>query len=474
MRIYKKIIKFSLILILLSFPTSFASSKTVPISFADLAEQLMPSVVNISSTQTIKTTSNPFKNFQFPPGSPFEDMFKEFNRPSERKATALGSGFIIDKKGIVVTNNHVIEGAEDIIVSVNGTEYQAKVIGTDPYMDLAVLQIVSDEKFEPVEFGDSDKARIGDWVIAIGNPFGFGGTVTSGIISSRNRDIGLTRYDDFIQTDASINLGNSGGPLFNLEGKVIGINTAIIAPGQSGSIGIGFAIPSNPASKIISQLIEFGETKRGWLGVRIQVVTEEIAEVEKLENPEGALVASVSENSPADKAGIKAGDIILEFDGKKVDTMRTLPKLVAQTEIGKRVILKVWRNQKLISKKVLLGRLESSKEFKAENKTEPDTSKYVRIETLKISVRDLNKDDISDRKLPKNTSGVVVTEISAGSPLMFVSVNDIIVELQKKKVRNSNQFSDLVKEIINQGEKTLYLAIYNSNNQRSYITVKIR
>jgi serine protease Do len=473
MRIYKKIIKFSLILILLSFSTSFASSKTVPVSFADLAEQLMPSVVNISSTQTIKTTSNPFP-FQFPPGSPFEDMFKEFNRPSERKATALGSGFIIDKKGIVVTNNHVIQGAEDILVSVNGTEYKAKVIGKDPYMDLAVLQIESDEKFEPVEFGDSDKARIGDWVIAIGNPFGFGGTVTSGIISSRNRDIGLTRYDDFIQTDASINLGNSGGPLFNLEGKVIGINTAIIAPGQSGSIGIGFAIPSNPASKIISQLIEFGETKRGWLGVRIQVVTEEIAEVEKLENPEGALVASVSVNSPADKAGIKAGDIILEFDGKKVDTMRTLPKLVAQTEVGKKVILKVWRNQKLISKKVLLGRLESSKEFKAENKTEPDTSKYVRIETLKISIRDLNKDDISDRKLPKNTSGVVVTEISVGSPLMFVSVNDIIVELQKKKVRNSNQFSDLVKEIINQGKKTLYLAIYNSNNQRSYITVKIR
>ncbi len=473
MRIYKKIIKFSIILILLSFPTSFANSKTAPNSFADLAEQLMPSVVNISSTHTIKTTSNPFP-FQFPPGSPFEDMFKEFNRPSERKSTALGSGFIIDRKGVVVTNNHVIQGAEDILVSVNGTEYKAKVIGKDPYMDLAVLQIESDEKFEPVEFGDSDKARVGDWVIAIGNPFGFGGTVTSGIISSRNRDIGLTRYDDFIQTDASINVGNSGGPLFNLDGEVIGINTAIIAPGQSGSIGIGFAIPANPASKVISQLIKFGETKRGWLGVRIQEVTEEIADVEKLEKPEGALVASVSENSPADKAGIKAGDIILEFDGKKIDTMRTLPKLVAQTEVGKRVTLKIWRNQKLISKKVLLGRLESSKEFKAENKTEPDTSKYVKVETLKISVRDLNKDDISDRKLPKNTSGVVVTEISAGSPLMFVSVNDIIVELQKKKVRNSNQFSDLVKEIIDKGEKTLYLAIYNSSNQRSYITVKMR
>ena len=475
MKIYKKVFHYCLILIVLSLPTSFANAKNIPSSFADLAEKLMPSVVNIASTQTIKTTSNPFKNFQFPPGSPFEDMFKEFNRQTERKATALGSGFIIDRKGIVVTNNHVIQGAEDIIVSVNGsTEYKAKVIGTDPYMDLAVLQIVSDEKFETVSFGDSDKARVGDWVIAIGNPYGFGGTVTSGIISSRNRDIGLTRYDDFIQTDASINQGNSGGPLFNLDGEVIGINTAIWGPGQSGSIGIGFAIPSNSASHVISQLIKFGETKRGWLGVRIQEVTKEIAEVEKLKKPEGALVASVSENSPADKAGIKAGDIILEFDEKSVDTMRTLPKLVAQTKVGKRVTVKIWRNQKLISKRVLLGRLESSKEFKAENKPEPDTSKYVKVENLKISVRDLDKNDISERKLPKNTTGVVVTEMSEGSPLIFVSVNDVIVELQKKKVINSNHFLNLIKEIIDNGEKTLYLAIYNSRNQRSYITVKLK
>ena len=475
MKIYKKVFHYCLILIVLSLPTSFANAKNIPSSFADLAEKLMPSVVNIASTQTIKTTSNPFKNFQFPPGSPFEDMFKEFNRQTERKATALGSGFIIDRKGIVVTNNHVIQGAEDIIVSVNGsTEYKAKVIGTDPYMDLAVLQIVSDEKFETVSFGDSDKARVGDWVIAIGNPYGFGGTVTSGIISSRNRDIGLTRYDDFIQTDASINQGNSGGPLFNLDGEVIGINTAIWGPGQSGSIGIGFAIPSNSASNVISQLLEFGETKRGWLGVRIQEVTKEIAEVEKLKKPEGALVASVSENSPADKAGIKAGDIILEFDEKSVDTMRALPKLVAQTKVGKRVTVKIWRNQKLISKNVLLGRLESSKEFKAENKIDPDTSKYIKIESLKISIRDLNKDDISRRELPKNTTGVVITKISEGSPLMFVAVNDIIVELQKKKVINSNQFSNLVREIISSDEKTLYLAIYNSSNQRSYITVKLK
>jgi len=472
MKIYKKVFHYCLILIVLSLPISFAHAKNVPSSFADLAEKLMPSVVNIASTQTIRTTSNPFP-FEFPEGSPFEDMFKEFNRPSERKATGLGSGFIIDSKGIVVTNNHVIQGAEDIVVSVNGAkEYKAKVIGKDPYMDLAVLQIESDEKFIPVSFGDSDKARIGDWVIAIGNPYGFGGTVTTGIISSRNRDIGLTRYDDFIQTDASINVGNSGGPLFDLDGKVVGINTAIIAPGRSGSIGIGFAIPSNSASKVIEQLIEFGETKRGWLGVRIQLVTEEIADVEKLEKPEGALVANVSEGSPAAKGGIKPGDIILEFDGKKVDTMRTLPKLVAQTKVGKRVEVKIWRNQQLISKKVLLGRLESSKEFKAENKTESD--KDIIVEALKISVRDLNKNDISKRELPKNSTGVVVTKISENSPLKFVSVNDVIVELQKKKITNSNQFSKLVNDILNKGQKTLLFAIYNSKNQRSYLTVKLQ
>ena len=471
MNIYKKVFHYFLILIVLSLPTSFAHAKMVPSSFADLAEKLMPSVVNIASTQTIRTTSNPFP-FEFPEGSPFEDMFKEFNQPRERKATGLGSGFIIDSKGIVVTNNHVIQGAEDIVVSVNGSkEYKAKVIGKDPYMDLAVLQIESDEKFIPVSFGDSDKARVGDWVIAIGNPYGFGGTVTTGIISSRNRDIGLTRYDDFIQTDASINVGNSGGPLFDLNGKVVGINTAIIAPGRSGSIGIGFAIPSNSASKVIEQLIEFGETKRGWLGVRIQVVTEEIAEVEKLEKPEGALVANVSEGSPAAKGGIKPGDIILEFDGKKVDTMRTLPKLVAQTKVGKRVEVKIWRNQQLISKKVLLGRLESSKEYKAENQTEPD--KDIIVEALKISVRDLNKNDISKRELPKNSTGVVVTKISENSPLKFVSVNDVIVELQKKKITNSNQFLKLVNDILNKGQKTLMFAIYNSKNQRSYLTVKL-
>ena len=338
------------------------NAKDAPASFADLAERLMPSVVNISTTTTVTTNTNPFPGFKFPPGSPFEDMFKEFGTPQTRKSAALGSGFIIDEKGIVITNNHVIQDAEDIVVRVGGDkEYKATIIGADPLSDIAVLQIDSKEKFIPVKFGNSDKARIGDWVIAIGNPFGLGGTVTAGIISARNRSIGLLRYWDYIQTDASINSGNSGGPLFDMNGDVIGINTAIL--GKGGSIGIGFSIPSNNAKKVVDQLIEFGETKRGWLGVRIQVVTEEIAEVEELDEPRGALVASVAEKSPSDKAGIKAGDIILEFNGTKIEEMKELPIIVAQTEVGKTVDVKIWRNNKEIIKKIKLGRLETSERF---------------------------------------------------------------------------------------------------------------
>ena len=446
-------------------------AKPVPGSFADLAEKLMPSVVNISTTQTVKTTTNNFP-FQFPPGSPFGEMFKDFERPTERKASSLGSGFIIKDNGTVITNNHVIANAEDILVRVGDKEYEAKVVGADPYMDIAVLKMKTNEKFTTVKFGDSDKARVGDWAVAIGNPFGLGGTVTAGIISARNRDINLTRYDDFIQTDASINQGNSGGPLFNLEGEVIGINTAIIAPGQSGSIGIGFAIPANAASNVIDQLIEFGETKRGWLGVRIQEVTKEIAEVEKLKKPEGALVASVGQNSPADKAGIKAGDIILEFDGKKIDTMRTLPKVVANTKVGKSVQLKIWRNKKSISKRLILGRLESSEEFK-EKKTKV-VKKEIEIETLKITVRDITDKDISSRNLNKNTTGAVIVNISNKSSLInLLSVNDIIVEVQKTPIKKSSDLNKIVQDIFKKGEKTLLLTIINSNNQRRYLGVKI-
>jgi serine protease Do len=446
-------------------------AKPVPGSFADLAEKLMPSVVNISTTQTVKTTTNNFP-FQFPPGSPFGEMFKDFERPTERKAASLGSGFIIRDNGTVITNNHVIANAEDILVRVGDKEYKAEVLGADPYMDIAVLKMKTKEKFTTVKFGDSDKARVGDWAVAIGNPFGLGGTVTAGIISARNRDINLTRYDDFIQTDASINQGNSGGPLFNLEGEVIGINTAIIAPGQSGSIGIGFAIPANAASNVIDQLIEFGETKRGWLGVRIQEVTKEIADVEKLKKPRGALVASVGQNSPADKAGIKAGDIILEFDGKIIDTMRNLPKVVANTKVGKSVQLKIWRNKKSISKRLILGRLESSEEFK-EKKTKV-VKKEIEIETLKISVRDVTDKDISSRNLDKNTTGAVILNIANKSKLInLLSVNDIIVEVQKTPIKKSSDLNKIVQDIFKKGEKTLLLTIINKNNQRRYLGVKI-
>ena len=455
--------------LIIGFQTSSISQST-PGSFADLAEKLMPSVVNISTTTIVTTQNNPFP-FQFPPGSPFEDMFKEFGTPQERKSSALGSGFIIDEKGIVVTNNHVISDAEDIIVRVNGDkEFNAKVIGADPLSDIAVLQLETDENFVPVKFGNSDKARIGDWVIAIGNPFGLGGTVTSGIISARNRSIGLSRYEDYIQTDASINSGNSGGPLFDMNGDVIGINTAIL--GRNGSIGIGFSIPSNNAKIVIDQLIEFGETKRGWLGVRIQDVTKEIAEIEKLDEPRGALVASVAQNSPSEKAGVKAGDIILEFDGERIQEMKQLPIIVARTEVGKKVQVKIWRNKREIVKTITLGRLETSEDFKVAEKEKPQ--KESGVENLKISVREITKEDIKSRNLPNQTTGLVITKIENDSPLFnSIEVNSVILEAQKKKIRNANDLDQVVKKVLNSNQKTILLVIYNSQNQRRYIGVKL-
>jgi serine protease Do len=448
----------------------FSNAKDVPSSFADLAEKLMPSVVNISTTQTVTTNKNPFP-FQFPPGSRLEDMFKEFGVPETRKAMALGSGFIIDAKGIVVTNNHVIKGAEDILVRVNGDkEYKVTIIGSDPLSDIAVLKMETKNKFIPVKFGDSDKARIGDWVIAIGNPFGLGGTVTSGIISARNRSIGLSRYEDFIQTDASINQGNSGGPLFNMDGDVIGINTAILSP-TGASSGIGFAIPSNSAKRVIDQLIEFGETKRGWLGVRIQFVTKEIADAEKLDKPKGALVSSVAEGSPSDKAGILPGDIILEFKGTLINKMQELPLIVAQTDVGETVEVKVWRNSKELIKKITLGRLETSEDFKAEKKLEKP--KTLEIVGLKITVRALTNEDIQNRKLPSDTTGVVIIDIENDSPVNYLNINNIIIEAQKKKIKTIGDLQKIVKTALRSSEKTILVVIYNNQNQRRYIGVKL-
>ena len=464
-----RFIKIFLVVIISLNLSTISHSKDAPASFADLAEKLMPSVVNISTSQTVVTKSNPFPGFEFPPGSPFEDMFKDFGTPQKRKAYALGSGFIIDEKGIVITNNHVIKDADDILVRVNGDkEYEATIIGKDPLSDIAVLQIKSKDKFLPVKFGDSNKSRIGDWVIAIGNPFGLGGTVTAGIISARNRNIGMTRYEDFIQTDASINQGNSGGPLFNMDGDVIGINTAIL--GQSGSIGIGFSIPSNNAKIVIDQLIKYGETKRGWLGVRIQYVTKEIADAAKLNKPRGALVQSVADGSPSEKGGIKAGDIILEFDGKLINEMKELPLIVAQTEVGKTVDVKVWRNQREVIKKVKLGRLETSEDFNIKKAEGPKTTV---IEGLKITVRALTDQDIEARNLPKETTGAVITKIENDSPINYLNVNNIIVEAQKKKIKTVGDLKNIVNSALRTSNKTIMIAIYNNQSQRRYIGVKL-
>ena len=464
-----RFIKIFLVVIITLNLSTISHSKDAPASFADLAEKLMPSVVNISTSQTVVTKSNPFPGFEFPPGSPFEDMFKEFGTPQKKKAYALGSGFIIDSSGIIVTNNHVISEAEDILVTIEGGEdYEATVIGADPLSDLAVLKVKSNKKFKPVKFGDSDEARIGDWVIAIGNPLGLSGTVTAGIISARNRNIGMSRYEDFIQTDASINQGNSGGPLFNMDGEVIGINTAIL--GRQGNIGIGFSIPSNNAKIVVEQLIKFGETKRGWLGVRIQYVTNEIADAEKLDKPRGALVQSVAEGSPSEKGGIKAGDIILEFDGKLINEMKELPLIVAQTEVGKTVDVKVWRNQREVIKKVKLGRLETSEDFNIKKAEGPKTTV---IEGLKITVRALTDQDIEARNLPKETTGAVITKIENDSPINYLNVNNIIVEAQKKKIKTVGDLKNIVNSALRTSNKTIMIAIYNNQSQRRYIGVKL-
>ena len=476
----KRILLAAFFSILLVLPSSIFA-KEAPASFADLAEKLMPSVVNISATKVVETKGQSPFPFQFPPGSPFEDFFKEYNQqqqtPQKRKSTALGSGFVISADGIVITNNHVIQGSEGIFVKfTDGKEYEAKLIGTDPVSDIAVLQIKSKNKFKPVVLADSNKSRVGDWVLAIGNPFGLGGTVTTGIISAINRDIHMGRYDNFIQTDASINMGNSGGPLFNMSGEVVGINTAIFSQ-SGGSVGIGFAIPSSFAKNVIEQLSKYGETRRGWLGVRIQEVTKEIADSLGMKEAIGALVADINEKSPAKKAGLKEGDVIVEFNGIKIDSMRKLPKVVAEAPVGKQATLKIWRDKKILEKTIVLGRLEDSAEFK--KKAEPkkvEKNDDVLLKSLGIKVRNINDQDVAARKLLSGKNGVIVQEVDedgslANSP---IQVGDIIVALQNSKIVDAFDFSDKLKKLIGSGNKSLLLTVIDSQNRSRYVGVKIK
>ena len=453
--------------IMITFSAVGGAAADRPDSFADQVEQLSPAVVNISTT-TIVSEGPGMDMPQFPPGSPFEEFFKNFGDENrQRRASSLGSGFIIDAEGIVVTNFHVIENAEEITVTLSDeTSFTAKVLGQDQKTDIAVLKIdPGDTALTAVPFGDSDNLRVGDWVLAIGNPFGLGGTVTAGIVSARGRDIGNGPYDDFIQTDASINRGNSGGPLFNTDGEVIGINTAIFSQ-SGGSVGIGFAISSNLAKRVTKQLVEFGTTRRGWLGVFIQEVTSDIAETLGLEGSGGALVSSVNENSPADIAGLEPGDVILSFDGKKIERMRDLPRIVAETDIGTTVVVEIFRGGRLSTVEVTLGELEKA-ELVGLVGEQPEGDAQT-LDRLGFTVDDLDGELAAELGLDDTLTGVVVTEVAADSPAMEKGVEpgDIIRRFGQRRVDSAADLAASVAETLDAGRSGVLLLIERDGRER--------
>jgi serine protease Do len=455
-----------------------AAAKSAPESFADLAEKLLPSVVNISSTQVVREDRGP-QAPQLPEGSPFGDSFREFfnrNQGAPRRATSLGSGFIISTDGLVVTNNHVIDGADEITVTLSDdTQHSAELVGRDPKTDLALLRIDADRVLPAVPFGDSTKSRVGDWVVAIGNPFGLGGTVTAGIISARQRDINQGPYDSFIQTDASINRGNSGGPMFNMDGEVIGVNTAIFSP-TGGSVGVGFSVPSSIVSRVISQLQQFGQTRRGWLGVRIQTVTDEIAESIGLDGTRGALVSSVTDKGPAEAGGIKAGDVILSFDSKPVDSMRELPRIVAETDIGKSVPVEVWRDERQQTVAIKIGELEEEVPLLAStgsrgNAVEPEEAA---IDDLGVSVTSITDEMRQQFNLPNELQGVVITAVEPNSAAAEKSLRpgDVIVEVSQEEVKTPGQIAEKIREARDADRSSVLLKI-NRNGDRRFVAVRI-
>ena len=446
----------------LFFTVSIAHSSSVPESFADLAEKLSPSVVNISTTTVIEQKSREMPSF--PPGSPFEDFFKQFEKPGgkKRKAQSLGSGFIIDKSGYIITNNHVIDNAEKIMVILyDDTSFEATVVGKDPKTDVALLKINPKKtKLSAVKFGDSNKLRVGDWVMAIGNPFGFGGTVTAGIVSARGRNLSGS-YDDYIQTDASINRGNSGGPLFDMNGNVVGINTAIFSQ-SGGSVGIGFAVSSNLAKQVTDQLKQYGRTKRGWLGVLIQEISKEIADSLGMKSVKGALVSSATEGGPAQKAGVKTGDVILKFNGIDIDTMKELPKVVAGTPVGKSVPLVILRNGKTITLNVVLGELElAEKENLITKSSDNKKSKSKTFEKLGFVAEELSKSNIEKFKLKKIKAGILISSVKEGSVAQEAGLlpGMVIVRVGQIEVNSIDVIEDAIKNAIKQKRKAILLLV---------------
>jgi serine protease Do len=461
-----------------------AQAAEAPASFAKLADKVTPAVVNVSSKHDAEASSDMPRGlpFNFPEGSPFEDFFKQFQDrfrdrggrdPQHRSATALGSGFIIDPSGYVVTNNHVVADASDIEVTLTtGENYPAKLVGTDQRTDLALLKIESEEPLPAVEFGDSDALKVGDWVMAVGNPFGLGGSVTAGIVSARGRDLHSGPFDDFLQIDASINQGNSGGPTFSMDGEVVGINTAIASP-NGGSVGIGFAIPSNVAKPIIAELREHGSVERGWLGVQIQEVTPEIAAAVGLKESKGAIVSEVMPDSPAAKAGLKQGDIILGFDGSPVGELRDLPRLVADADAGDKVDVELWRDQEEKSVSVKIAKLEEPEKVAA-NDEAPAKSGGESVEPLGMELAKLTPDLRQRLDIPETVEGVVVIDVAAEGPAaeQGLQPGDVIQKVGSESVTTPAEVADLA-EAAQADNRNAVLLLINRQGNELFVAVKV-
>jgi serine protease Do len=483
----------------IAFPLAAPAQGRGPDNIADVAEAVIDAVVNISTSQTVaaggrspregqKQGPEARPGPQLPPGSPFEEFFEEFfkNRRGQgdpkggertpRRVNSLGSGFVIDPDGIVVTNNHVIADADEITVVFNdGAKLKAELIGKDPKTDLAVLKVKPDKPLKAVKFGNSDAIRLGQWVVAIGNPFSLGGSVTAGIISARNRDINSGPYDNYIQTDAAINRGNSGGPLFNLEGEVIGVNTAIISP-SGGSIGIGFAVPANTAMAVIGQLREFKEVRRGWLGVRIQQVTDDIAESLGLKPARGALVAGIDDKGPAKPAGIEAGDVIIKFDGKDIKEMRDLPKIVGDTPVGKDVPVVIIRKGKEETKTVRLGRLEDTPQPASVKTDAPAEDKSVVQKALGLNLANMSDELRKKYKIKDAVKGVVITGVEANSAAAEKRLNagDVIVKVTDEEVANAADVQKRIDQLKKDGKKTALLLVANTEGDVRFVALTLQ
>lgn len=479
-----------------SLLASAPASARGPDGIADIAEKVIDAVVNISTSQTVEAKGGGGDRGampNLPPGSPFEEFFDDFfknrrgggpgkggdknsdNQP--RKTNSLGSGFIVDTSGIVVTNNHVIADADEINVIMNdGTKIKAELVGVDKKTDIAVLKFKPVKPLIAVKFGDSDKLRLGEWVIAIGNPFSLGGSVTAGIVSARNRDISQGPYDNYIQTDASINRGNSGGPLFNLEGDVVGVNTLIISP-TGGSIGLGFAVPSKTVAGVVDQLRQFGELRRGWLGVRIQQVTDEIAESLNIKPARGALVAGVDDKGPAKPAGIEPGDVVVKFDGKDVKDPKDLSRVVADTAVGKEVEVVIIRKGNEETRKVTLGRLEDTDKVQASAKTKDEPAeKPVTQKALGLDLATLSKDLRSKYKIKESVKGVVVTGVDGTSDAAEkrLSAGDVIVEVAQEAVSNAADIKKRVDQLKKDGKKSVLLLVANGDGELRFVALSVQ